>query len=179
MLLNYRYQLLEEGPTLPAFAPRFSLIPPAGSRKKGTGNGVVGYQWQLPMSKKVAPRIALHANLGLTYLPKVQVPLDESGGQLSYKRSLVSYNVGTSAIFALSSRVHALLECVGNFEQGLNGAGKRERDFKAIISPGVRAAVIDQGSLQTVVGVGIPIGLTRPADNYGVFLYLSVEHKLF
>jgi hypothetical protein len=28
-------------------------------------------------------------------------------------------------------------------------------------------------------GVGIRIGVTGPADNYGVFLYFSVEHKLF
>lgn len=177
ILLNYRYQLLDEGPILPAFAPRFSLIVPTGSRDKGTGNGVVGYQWQLPFSKKVAARLALHANLGLTYLPKVRVPL--AGNGLSPKRSLVSTNLGASAIFALSPRIHLLLEWVGIFEESLNDAGRKERDFKPTISPGIRAAVIDKENLQTVVGVGIPIGLTRPADNYGVFLYLSIEHKLF
>ena len=59
VLLNYRYQALEEGPGKPAFAPRFSLILPTGSRNRGTGNGVVGYQWSLPFSKKVASRLAL------------------------------------------------------------------------------------------------------------------------
>ena len=37
-LLNYRYQVLEEGSGTPAFAPRFSLIVPTGNRDKGTGN---------------------------------------------------------------------------------------------------------------------------------------------
>jgi len=29
------------------------------------------------------------------------------------------------------------------------------------------------------LGVGIPIGVSGPAENYGVFLYFSIEHKLF
>jgi hypothetical protein len=32
VLLNYRFQALEEGPMVPAFSPRFSLILPSGSR---------------------------------------------------------------------------------------------------------------------------------------------------
>ena len=100
-------------------------------------------------------------------------------GGLSARRSLVSYNIGASAIFAYSSRVHMLLEWIGAFEQGLNGKGNREREFISMISPGVRAAVVNGENAQTVVGVGIPIGLTRPASNVGVFLYFSIEHKLF
>lgn len=179
VLLNYRFQALEEGPGIPAFAPRFSLILPTGSRDKGTGNGVVGYQWSLPFSKKVASRLAVHANFGLTYLPKVRVPVDEPGRRLSPKRSLVSYNVGASGIFALSSRFHVLLEWIGNFEESLNDAGRKEHPFKAVISPGVRTAVINTEGLQMVLGLAAPVGLTRPADNHGVFIYLSLEHSFF
>ena len=53
ILLNYRYQLLYEGDSKPAVAPRFSLILPTGNRKKGTGNNVVGYQLNLPVSKEI------------------------------------------------------------------------------------------------------------------------------
>src|SRR6266480_17205 len=63
VLLNYRYQALKEGDDIPAFAPRFSLILPTGNRDKGTGNGVVGYQWSVPLSKKISSRFALHFNL--------------------------------------------------------------------------------------------------------------------
>jgi Putative MetA-pathway of phenol degradation len=178
ILIEYRYQLTKEGPNIPAVAPQFSLILPTGNRDKGTGNGVVGYEWSIAASKKVASRLALHANLGLIYLPKVRAPLDDDQ-RLSPKRSLVSYEVGASVVFALSSNVHMLLEWVGEFEEEINNQGKKERDFKAILSPGIRAAVINKDGLQTVVGVGIPIGVTGPADNYGVFLYFSVEHKLF
>ena len=179
ILINYRYQALEEGSTSPAFAPRFSLILPTGSRDKGTGNGVVGYQWSLPLSKKISSRFALHFNLGLTYLPKVRVPLDLPGSPLSPKRSLVSYNVGTSVIFALSSRVNLMLEWVGISEQSLDDQGKRQREFKPTLSPGIRTAVINKDDLQSVIGVGFPIGLNRTANNFGVFLYFSIEHKIF
>src|SRR6266850_3635807 len=177
ILLNYRYQALEEGDVKPAFAPRFSLIIPTGNRDKGTGNGVVGYQWSLPFSKKVASRLALHANFGLTYLPHVRSPLDN--GQLSPKRSLVSYWVGGSAIFALVPRLHVMLEWLGNFDQSINGAGKPERSFNPLISPGFRAAVVNEEALQIVVGIGVPIGLNRQAINLAGFLYFSIEHKLF
>jgi hypothetical protein len=137
---------------------------------------VVGYQWNLPFSKKLPPRIAVHANAGVTYLPGVRARLD-TGGPSSH-RSLVSYNLGASGIFACTSQVHAMLEWVGNFEESLTGNGKAKRDFISIISPGVRVAMIDKEELQ-IVGGGLPIDLTKPADNFGVLLYLSIEHKLF
>jgi hypothetical protein len=177
LLLNYRYQALEEGDLQPAFAPRFSLILPTGSRDRGTGNGVVGYQWNLPFSKKLASRVALHANFGLTYSPNVRAPM--ASGRLSPRRSLVSYNTGASAIFAILPRLHLMMEWLGIFEQSINDFGRRERAFKPTISPGFRAAVINEEKLQVVVGAASPIGLNRKADNHGAFLYLSIEHDLF
>ena len=179
ILLNYRYQLLEEGDVKPAAAPRFSLILPTGSRDKGTGNNVVGYQWSLPFSKKLSDRVAAHANFGLTYQPHVRALLDASTGQLSPKRSLVSFNLGASGIYALWPRFHLMLEWLGNFADGIDDNGRRERNFAPIISPGFRTAVVNQEKLQIVVGAAAPIGLNRNAPNYGALLYFSVEHDLF
>ena len=175
--LNYRYQALEEGPGKPAFAPRFSLIIPTGNRDKGTGNGVVGYQWSLPFSKKVASRLALHANLGVTYLPHVRSPMNN--GELSPKRSLVSSWVGGSAIYALLPRLHLMLEWLGYIQDNINGSGRAVRTFNPLLSPGFRAAVVNEEDLQIVAGVGVPIGLNRQANNLAGFFYFSVEHKLF
>jgi hypothetical protein len=177
VLLNYRYQALEEGPGKPAFAPRFSLIIPTGNRDEGTGNGVVGYQWGLPFSKKVASRLALHANLGVTYLPDVRSPMDD--GQLSPERSLVSSWVGGSAIYALLPRLHLMLEWLGFIQDNINGSGRAVRTFSPVLSPGFRAAVVNDEDLQIVAGAGVPIGLNGQANNIAVFLYFSVEHKLF
>ena len=168
--LNYRYQALEEGPGKPAFAPRFSLIIPTGNRDKGTGNGVVGYQWNLPFSKKVASRVALHANLGVTYLPHVRSPMNN--GELSPKRSLVSSWVGGSAIYALLPRLHLMLEWIGTIQDNINGSGRAVRTFNPLLSPGFRAAVVNEEDLQIVAGVGVPIGLNRQANNLAsVFLF--------
>ena len=174
ILLNYRYQALEEGDVKPAFAPRFSLILPTGNRKTGTGNNVVGYQWSLPFSKKVADRLAFHFNSGLTYLPHVKASADADGH--SANKSLVSYNVGGSAIVAVLPRLQLMLEWVGNFDQGLNDVGKRERSFRSTISPGFRTAIVNEEQLQIVTGVAAPIGLNRRTDNIGAFIYFSVEH---
>ena len=179
ILLNYRYQALMEGEIKPAFAPRFSLILPTGNRNRGTGDGVVGYQWALPFSKKFGSRFAMHANLGLTYLPHVRARLGGSTGPLSSAHSLVSYNLGASGIFALWPRVHLMLEWIGEFEASINDAGKRVREFQPVIAPGFRAAVVNEEKLQVVVGAAAPIGLNRKADNFGALLYLSIEHNLF
>lgn len=179
ILLNYRYQALMEDDVKPAFAPRFSLIVPSGSVRRGTGNGAVGYQWNLPFSKKLADRFAAHANFGLTYQPHVRALLDASTGQLSPKRSLVSYNIGASGIYALFPRFHLMLEWIGNFEANINDNGRPERSFMPVISPGFRTAIVNEDKLQIVVGVASPIGLNRKADNFGAFLYFSVEHDLF
>ena len=176
-LLNYRYQALEEGPGTPAFAPRFSLIVPTGNRDKGTGNGVVGYQWSLPFSKKVSSRVALHANLGVTYLPHVRSPMDN--GQLSPKHSLVSPWVGGSAIYALLPRFHLMLEWLGIIQDDINGAGRAVHTFNPLLSPGVRAAIVNEEDLQIVGGVAVPIGLNQQTNRYGAFLYFSIEHHLF
>ncbi|MGH7872864.1 MAG: transporter [Candidatus Binatia bacterium] len=179
VLINYRYQALYGDDSKPAFAPRFSLILPTGSRRRDTGNNVVGYQWNLPFSKKLGPQFAAHANFGLTYLPQVRALLDAGTGQLSPKHSLVSYNVGASGIYALYPRFHLMLEWLGNFEESINDAGKRVRAFKPTLSPGFRAAVINEEKLQVVMGAAMPVGLSHKADNHGAFLYLSIEHELF
>lgn len=179
ILINYRYQLLDEGEDKPALAPRFSLILPTGSRDRGTGNGVVGYQWLLPVSKKLGSRFAVHGNVGLTYLPGVRARLDGSTGPLSPKHSLVSYNLGASVIYALLPRFDLMLEWVGQFEESIDDAGKSRRDFMPMISPGFRTALVNEENVQVVVGAAAPIGLNRKADNYGALLYFSIEHKLF
>ena len=177
VLLSYRYQLLEEDETKPAFAPSFSLILPSGSRKRGTGHGVVGYEWGLPFSKKINGQFALHANFGLTYLPYARARLGTGG--LSSEHSLISYNLAARAIYAVLHRVHLMLEWLGDFEESIDDNGRSKRSFKPVVSPGLRAAIVDQPMLQITAGAAAPIGLKRKAENFGAFLYLSIEHDLF
>jgi hypothetical protein len=45
-----------------------------------------------------------------------------------------------------------------------------------LISPGVRKAFNFQNGSQFVVGLAVPVGISEPAPDCGVFLYLSFEH---
>ena len=162
VLLNYRFQVLTETDTCPAFAPRFSLVLPTGDGGKGLGDDTLGYQFNLPLSKIVSDRLTLHANAGLTFFPDVQ------------GRTPVSYNLGGSAIYAVTPRFNLMLETIGEWNATVS-SGRIERDFEAIISPGLRYG-FNFSKSQLVLGVGAPIGLTKAAPDYGVIFYLSFEH---
>lgn len=180
-LLNYRYQFSMEEDLMPAISPRVSLIFPSGDEERGLGSGVLGYQLNLPISKTLSDRVYVNFNLGLTYLPNAEIEL--SNGKHSAPQDVLGYNVGGSVIFAITEDFHFLLESLANFDQVLNEVdsrrgprGRRDSETKVVISPGVRWAWNLRGDLQVVPGVAFPIGLTEDTFDYGMFLYLSVEH---
>jgi len=162
--LNYRYQALMESETVPAFAPRFSVILPTGDEAKGFGNDTVGYQINLPASKIVSDRWTLHGNAGTTFLPDVE------------GHNLLSYNLGGSAIYAVTPDFNLMLEVVANWDEEPNEEGATDREVAAVISPGFRYAFNHPNDAQTVVGLAVPIGVTSAAPDYGVFIYVSFEH---
>ena len=65
VILNYRYQATVEGPGIPAFSPRLSLILPTDS----SGDRSVGLQVNLPLSKQRGD-LYFHGNAGFTWLPR-------------------------------------------------------------------------------------------------------------
>ena len=91
MRLNYRLQAFMEGKYTPAFAPRLSLVLPTGDSDKGFGTGVMGYEFNLPFSKIVSDRWTLHFNAGMSVFPNAH-----------QSHHLTNYNVGASAIYAVS-----------------------------------------------------------------------------
>jgi hypothetical protein len=71
------------------------------------------------------------------------------------------------------------LEWLGFIQDNINGSCRAVRTFNPLLSPGVRAAIVNEEDLQIVGGVGVPIGFNRQANNLAGFFYFSVEHKLF
>lgn len=165
VMLNYRYQVLTESPTSPAFAPRLSLILPTGDKNTGTGNGSLGYQINLPFSKIVSDRVTLHANAGMTSF------FDVDGQRPT------SYNVGGSAIYAVGRDFNLMLEALGEWVESANAMRELERKFIFTISPGARFAFNFPNDAQLVMGLAFPISFTKDNVDYGVFLYLSFEHS--
>lgn len=164
--LNYRLQALMEGECTPAFAPRFSLVTPTGDADKGFGHDRLGYEINLPLSKIVSDRITLHFNAGGSLFPDVN------------DRDLWNYNLGGSAIYAVSKNFNFMLESVANWESDVDAVRLRriDRTVTALISPGARYAFNLPNDLQIVVGLAVPIGLTSDSPDYGLFFYCSFEH---
>jgi hypothetical protein len=167
MLLNYRYQAYFDENTLTALAPRFSLILPTGDADDGFGNDTVGYQWALPFSTAIGDSWFVHANAGLTFLP-------DAGPGLRY--DLLHYNLGASAIYALTREFHLMLEWVGFWRESPD-AGGTSYDFESVISPGFRKAFNFSNGSQLVLGLALPVGLTGASADFGAFGYLSFEHN--
>lgn len=167
VLLNYRYQAFFDEDTLTAFAPRISLILPTGNAKKGFGDDTLGYQVNLPFSTALNDRWFAHANAGLTFLPDAGT---------SPTHDLLKYNLGASAIYAATDRLHLMLEWVGYWDESSNGGSGTDREFSSVISPGLRYAFNFKNDSQLVLGIATPIGLNNASPDIGVFLYVSFEH---
>jgi hypothetical protein len=169
MRLNYRLQALTEDERTPAFAPRFSLVLPTGNRDKGLGVGSVGYETNLPFSKVVSDRWTLHLNAGMSVFPNTR------------NHDLTNYNLGASAIFAVSRDLNLMLETVAGWnddiaEGVLSPEATVNRSTTALISPGARYAFNLPNDAQLVIGLGLPIGLTSDSPDWGLFFYCSFEH---
>lgn len=162
--LNYRWQALTETQSVPAFAPRFSFILPTGDADKGFGHGRLGYEINLPFSKIVADRWTVHFNAGGSIFPDVR------------GHDLTNYNLGGSAIFAVSRDFNLMLESIAAWEEDVDLTRRVDRTVAALVSPGARYAFNFPNDTQLVVGVGLPIGLTSDSPDWGVFLYCSFEH---
>jgi hypothetical protein len=171
MQLNYRYQLTGHDAFI-TLAPRFSLIIPTGNSKKRLGFGVLGYQFNLPASKRIANGLVVHANIGYTYVPSVKVT-DLNNNTLIYDYSV--FNIGASAIWLASYSTNLMLEVLQYYSHSLDGTGKMTYAGQTIISPGIRHA-IDLKSLQIVPGIALPVTIQNNKSTAGLFFYLSFEH---
>ena len=164
IMLNYRWQALYEKEHQPAFAPRLSLILPTGDRDKELGNESLGYQINLPMSKIVSNRVTMHGNAGLTSYVDVD------------NQQPTSFNLGGSAIYAVTRDFNLLLEALGEWNQSVE-EGQIVDDFVYTISPGGRYA-FNLPESQVVLGLAVPCTFSEAAADFGVFVYLSYEHQL-
>jgi hypothetical protein len=127
-----------------------------------------GCQFNLPYSQTFGDRWFTHSNAGLTFLP-------DSGVQAKADRLL--YNFGLSAIYAATPDLHLLVEWVGVWNDIPVASGQTEREFDSFISPGARYAFNFGNDAQLVLRLAVPIGLTESVADYGVFFYVSFEHR--
>lgn len=175
LFLNYRLQVFDGENAPIALAPRFSVILPTGDEAEGLSLGRLGYQVNLPFSKETE-HWAFHFNAGLTHVPGVTVGVSP---ELPFEgRDLSGYNLGASAIYYLRPDLNLMLESLALWDQELLPDGSKDHLFQMFLSPGFRWAPYTEGDTQWVVGVGLPIGLTRDTPDISLFLYMSFEHRV-
>ena len=157
--INYRYQLIGDGSSQLAIAPRWSFILPTGDWKKGFGTGGLGTEVNLPVSYVLSPALATHFNLGALVIPSPESEIGNSEG-------FWEWTAAHSMILTASSKIQPMLETVYS-----NGT---ETSF--VIAPGLRSAINFSSGLQVVPGFSIPIGIGPSNGERGFFFYLSFEH---
>jgi hypothetical protein len=145
VLINYRYQLMQEQNGRPAISPRLSMILPTGRENDGLGAGVVGLQVNGPISKQFGD-VYLHANAGWTWLPDVE---------------RVTHIAG-SGIWRVTPMFNLMLEAVA------------ELDASTTVSPGFRRGW-NVGDRQVVVGAAVPLTRSDGATTAALLTYFSYE----
>ncbi|MFA5834730.1 MAG: transporter [Bacteroidota bacterium] len=163
LMVNYRYQFMNEHGL--AVAPRVSIILPTGDNKNGSGNGAVGVQLNLPVSKRFSDEIVTHYNAGYTVIPNARSSSTPS------KETVSEYLFGASAIYLANKSFNVMAEVLYTSSSSPLG-----RTNELIVSPGVRWA-IDIGELQIVPGLAFPIHFVNGNKDDGFVLYLSFEHS--
>ena len=167
-----------EGEHTPAFAPRFSLISPAGDASKSFGHGRLGYEINLPFSKIVSERVTLNFNAGVFLFPDVN------------DRDLWNYNLGGSAIYAVTRDFNLMLEAVAVWEEDIadpaeslaappttnDPARRTDRTVTRFFLPVRVTRSICRTTCKSSVGAALPIGLTSDSPDWGLFFYCSFEH---
>lgn len=164
VFLSYRWQAaMEEGST-PAVSPRVSLILRGGSVTDGLGDGGLGWQVNLPVSKQFGD-VYLHANAGFTHL----APPEAEAGEYD----LLTPHVALSGIYRLRPMFHLMLESVVEWEESAEAAIER-RDTLFTLSPGFRTGW-NRGDSQAILGVALPLEFGGGVTDVSVFGYFSYE----
>ncbi len=167
--INYRYQLIGNGDTKFAFAPRFTALAPTGNVREGRSLGAWGVQTNLPLSVALGKRFVTHWNAGATIVPNAK--------NAAGNRALVTgYNLGQSIIWLAKPRFNVMLETLWTGAESVVGENNAQRAHSVYVSPGVRWAHNFSSGLQIVPGIAVPIGAGPSGGDKGVILYLSFEH---
>jgi len=160
VLINYRLQVIDEGPGRPAFAPRVSAILPSGSTKVGAGTH--GVQVNLPFSKRCGD-FYFHGNAGASW----QWTHDDT--------RLTSPSAAGSIVYRAKQMLNLMLEGVVAGLAAETQRGEARRTTATTISPGVRGGWNVSDDKQIVIGAAVPTTWGAGQSDTAVLLYFSYE----
>jgi len=171
LAFTYRHQLTGEE-AWAVVSPRFTVFVPTGNVDKGLGAGSPGFQFNLPVTKRVSESFVVNLNAGATVFPKVK-GVDGEGRNI--KRSLSSYNLGASVVWIAHKNFNPLIEYVENFGSEIGDTGKVVRFNEHIVSPGVGLAW-KFGDFKISPGIAVPVSFSRGEVRSGILFYIGFEN---
>ena len=163
VLINYRLQVLEEGPGHPAFSPRVSVILPSGDNDVAAGSH--GVQVNLPFSKRRGDWY-FHWNGGFTWQRFGDGP------------ALFSPSAAGSVIYRARQMLNLMLESVvvGQAAPADPASGAlTQRIVATTVSPGVRGGWNVTDDKQIIIGAAVPFTRFSGQTTRSLFLYFSYE----
>jgi hypothetical protein len=159
VLINYRLQVLEEGPGRPAFSPRVSAVLPTGA--DDFGGDSAGVQVNLPFSKQQGD-FYFHWNGGFTLVR-------------NDKLDFFSPSFAGSTIYRLEDMCNLMLESVLSYVDTEIAPDRTRRIRQFTLSPGIRGGWNLGPDTQIIIGAAIPVLWTDRKTYAGVFGYFSYE----
>lgn len=174
MSISYRPSLMSEKQWM-MLAPRLTLILPTGNASQGLGQGGLGGQVNVAITKRISKRVITHYNIGYTFIHRADYYRDDlSNPVLKYQRNLYNRNAGVGLVWIAKRMCHVMMEYTSNFNQSIESSGSTITQHLGTVSPGLRYC-IDNGKMQIVPGIAAPLSVTGHSLDIGVFLYLSIE----
>ncbi len=144
----------------------FELTLPIADVDKELTEGFRLYEPFFVFSKEVHPRVNIHLNASFSFLDRAKESDEEEK-----EEEINELEVGVGSIFALTQNWRTTLEL--NLETNeIERAGK---ETALILTPGM----IHSGPGTWEFGVGVPVGLTRDALDWGVVAMVTFEFGLF
>jgi hypothetical protein len=172
--LTYRRQLTGEEDWA-VVSPRFTVFIPTGNVNKGLGSGSLGFQFNLPVTKRLSESFLANFNAGTTIFPSVKGQ-DETGRDI--KRAITAYNVGGSLVWVAHKNFNPLIEYVENFASEIGETGRVVRFNEHVVSPGAGFAW-KFGEIKVSPGIAIPVTFSRGEVRTGVLFYIGIENLFF
>ncbi|MBX9927440.1 MAG: hypothetical protein K2X99_00875 [Gemmatimonadaceae bacterium] len=170
-LINYRLQWIDDDAKGLLVAPRLTLVLPTGSAANGTGADAMGYQWMIPVTKQLRPKLITHWDVGHTITPGAR----NAAGRRATTHAWVLAN---SAIWQITPVFNLMVEHIWSRGEQVTGADRTSPFTQHWIAPGVRWAHDFRSGLQIVPGLAVPIGVGPTKGQRQLFLYWSTEYDV-
>ncbi len=181
-LIGARYRFLDEqkSPVTLTMGPQF--IYPSGSVRKGTGNGSVGFAWDVAVSKEWRGPVFLFTTANYHAFPRAQDPTPGSSERFLRNGVNFATALGIRALErdrgSAHHDIHVFLEGGGAWEQQVDPGpvvGTRQGQLAWLVAPGVRYGYMTSRKTLIEIGVAAPIGLGPNGPKHGFLIQFQYE----